>query len=127
MWPFTVGKDFVLRNSLCGAVKVTNMLILIKINTFDFEIRFRYLIVVGLVGADMTSSMYIDNKNKDVLVLGKGPADSIDETTSTAEREYSINFTKQQKKFCLSLHYNGVNSNIFVNCVEIWQVKNMAP
>ena len=119
MGPFTVGKDFVLRNSLYGAVKVTNMLILIKINTFDFEIRFRYLIVVGLVGADMTSSMYIDNKNKDVLVLGKGPADSIDETTSTAEREYSINFTKQQKKFCLSLHYNGVNSNIFVNCVEI--------
>ena len=28
---------------------------------------------------------------------------------------YSINFTVKRKKFCLSLHYNGVNSYLFVN------------
>ena len=28
---------------------------------------------------------------------------------------YSINFTKTNTKFCLSLHYNGANSYIFVN------------
>ena len=28
---------------------------------------------------------------------------------------YSINFTKSKIRFCLSLHYNGDNSYIFVN------------
>ena len=28
---------------------------------------------------------------------------------------YSIDFTVAKKKFCLSLHYNGPNSYLFVN------------
>ena len=32
---------------------------------------------------------------------------------------YSINFTKVNTKFCLSLHYNGANSYLFVNGTEI--------
>ena len=32
---------------------------------------------------------------------------------------YSINFTITKKKFCLSLHYNGRNSYLFVNGTEI--------
>ena len=28
---------------------------------------------------------------------------------------YSINFTVKRKKFCLSLHYNGVKSYLFIN------------
>ena len=32
---------------------------------------------------------------------------------------YSINFTKVNTKFCLSLHYNGGNSYLFVNGKEI--------
>ena len=32
---------------------------------------------------------------------------------------YSINFTKVNTKFCLSLHYNGANSDLFVNGTEI--------
>ena len=36
---------------------------------------------------------------------------------------YSINFTVTNKKFCLSLHYNGVNSYLFVNDTEIWKFK----
>ena len=32
---------------------------------------------------------------------------------------YSINFTVRNKKFCLSLHYNGANSYLFVNGKEI--------
>ena len=28
---------------------------------------------------------------------------------------YSVNFTENNKKFCLSLHYNRVNSYLFVN------------
>ena len=35
---------------------------------------------------------------------------------------YSINFTLA-KKNCLSLHYNGVNSYLFVNGTEIYKFK----
>ena len=37
------------------------------------------------------------------------------ESTLTAEKMYSINFTLKKKKFCLILHYNGTNSYLFVN------------
>ena len=36
---------------------------------------------------------------------------------------YSINFTEKSKKFCLSLHYNGANSYLFVNGKEIIKFK----
>ena len=36
---------------------------------------------------------------------------------------YSINFTKENTKFCLSLHYNGANSYLFVNGTEIIKFK----
>ena len=36
---------------------------------------------------------------------------------------YSTNFTAANKKFCLSLHYNGDNSYLFVNGKEIINFK----
>ena len=36
---------------------------------------------------------------------------------------YSINFSKENTKFCLSLHYNGANSYLFVNGTEIIKFK----
>ena len=36
---------------------------------------------------------------------------------------YSINFTLTKKKFCLTLHYNGANSYLFVNGTEIYKYK----
>ena len=36
---------------------------------------------------------------------------------------YSINFTVTRKKFCLTLHYNGANSYLFVNGIEIIKFK----
>ena len=59
---------------------------------------------------------------KDILVLGKGPTQGL-ENTLTAEKKYSVNFTVTKKKFCLSLHYNGVNSYLFVNGTEIYKFK----
>ena len=41
----------------------------------------------------------------------------------TAEKMYSINFTVMRKKFCLSLHYNGANSYLFANGIEIIKFK----
>ena len=67
--------------------------------------------------------MHIDNKKKDIFNLGKGPTDGLYDTTLTTEKEYSIDFTEQQKKIYLSLHYNGINSYIFFNGVEIYKFK----
>ena len=36
----------------------------------------------------------------------------------------SINFTVTKNKFCLSLHYNGANSYLFVNGTEIYKFKD---
>ena len=41
----------------------------------------------------------------------------------TAEKLYSIIFTENNKKFCFSLHYDGVNSYLFVNGIEIIKFK----
>ena len=35
----------------------------------------------------------------------------------------SINFTVTKKKICLSLHYNGANSYLFVHGIEIYKFK----
>ena len=64
----------------------------------------------------------IDNRKKDILNLGKGPTQGL-ESTLSAEKMYSINFTKKNTKFCLSLHYNGANSYLFVNGTEIIKFK----
>ena len=78
---------------------------------------------VIIFGADFSQSMHIDNKKKDILILGKSPADGLDDTSLTAEKEYSINFAITQKKFCLSLHSNSRNSYIIVSSVEIYKFK----
>ena len=70
----------------------------------------------------MNSSSYIDNKKKDILILDKGPTQRL-EHTLTAEKFYSINFTIENTKFCLSLHYDGANSYLFVNGTEIIKFK----
>ena len=43
----------------------------------------------------MSSSLHIDNKKKNTLVLGKGPTQGL-EHTLTAEKMYSINFTLEK-------------------------------
>ena len=71
----------------------------------------------------MSSSPHIDNKKKDMLVLGKGPTYKGLEHTLIVEKMYSTNFTLIKKKFCLSLRYNGANSSLFVNDTEIYKFK----
>ena len=47
----------------------------------------------------------------------------LDDITLTGEAQYAINFSRSNKKFCLSLHYNGSNSLLFVNATKIYQFK----
>ena len=57
---------------------------------------------VLIFGADMNSSAHIDNKKKDILVLGKWPTQGL-EHTLTAEKIYSTNFFCYKKAILLKL------------------------
>ena len=78
---------------------------------------------VIILGVDVSSSVHIDNKEKDILILGKDPTQRLGEHSLAAEKIYSFNFTLARKTFCLSLHYNGENSYLFVNGTEIIKFK----
>ena len=53
---------------------------------------------VLIFGADMSTSTHIDNKKKDILVLGRGSTQGL-ESTLTAEKMYLINFTGTKRNF----------------------------
>ena len=44
-----------------------------------------------IFGVDMSSSVHVDNKKKDILILGKGPTQGLDGTTLTAEELFVFN------------------------------------
>ena len=71
----------------------------------------------------MSLFVHIDNKNKDILILGERPTQGLDYTTLTAEEKFPINFTQPRKRFVLSPQYNGSNSFLFVNVTKIYQFK----
>ena len=125
--------DPTLKNCLFGAVTLTKNADIGKYKYsgygIGFDRRSNFSFTGGgfgqnvlIFGADMSTSIHIDNKKKDILVLGRGPTQGL-ESTLTAEKMYSINFTVTKIKFCLSLHYNGANSYLFVNDTEIVKFK----
>ena len=61
-------------------------------------------------------------KEKDILILGKGFTLELEHVIS-AEKMYSITFTKKNTNFCLSLNYNGANSYLFVKGTQIIKFK----
>ena len=67
------------------------------------------------------------------LILGEVPTWGLDDTTLTAKAKYPINFTQPEKRFVLSLHYNGSNSFLFVTTTKVYhfnaknsEIKNYA-
>ena len=47
----------------------------------------------------MRFSVHVDNKKKDILILGEGPTQGLGGTTLTAEKMYSVNFILTGKNF----------------------------
>ena len=45
----------------------------------------------------------------------------------TTEAQYSINFSRSYRKFCLSVYYNGANSYLLVDGTEIYRFKAKDP
>ena len=130
---FIISRYPALENSLFGAVTFTKNFDIDKYEYSGYGIGFdrhgffshpndgsgRNVIIFGV---DMSSTTKIDNRKKDILILGKGPTQGLDYTLS-AEKIYSINFTENNKKFSLGLHYNGANSYLFVNGIKIYKSK----
>ena len=117
--------DPTLKNCLFGAVTLTKNADIDKYGYSGYGIGFDrkssfsfpgggFGSNVIIFGVDMNSSAHVDNKKKYIFILGKGPPQGL-EHTLTAEKMYSINFTVTKTKFCLSLHYNGANSYLFVD------------
>ena len=71
----------------------------------------------------MSSSVHIDNKKKDISIFGIGSTQKLDDTMLSKEAQYSIDFSRSNRKYCLSLHYNGRNSFLFINATKIYQFK----
>ena len=57
------------------------------------------------------------------LTLDKGPTFGINGSFGEPEKKFSISFTKTNTKFCLSLHYNGGKSYLFVDGKNIIKFK----
>ena len=53
---------------------------------------------VMIIGVNNSFSVRADNRKKDILILGKGPADGLDNTTITTEAEYTL---MEATVFCL--------------------------
>ena len=79
--------------------------------------------IVIIFRVNMSPSKHIDNKKKDILFLVKSSTQRLDDTILIAEAQYWINFSRSSKIFCLSLHYNGINSFLFVNAIKIYHFK----
>ena len=109
----TTSSDPTLENCLFGAVTLTKNADIDKYKYSGYGIGFNRKVSfsfpstglgrnVIIFGVDMSSStLKIDNRKKDILILGKGPPQGLEHTLS-AEKFHSINFTEQDKKFCLS-------------------------
>ena len=126
-----LNSDFTLKNCLIGGVKLAKKADPDKqIYTgygIGFDSRLEFLLRDGSVGkngiifgVDMDSLMNIDHKKRNVLFVSKGPAQKLDDTALIAEPRYLINFSKSNRKFCLTLHYIGRNSFIFVNATKTY-------
>ena len=57
---------------------------------------------VIIFGADMSSSVHVDNKSKDIVILGERPTQELDDSTLTEEAKDPTNFTQSIKRFVLS-------------------------
>ena len=60
-------------------------------------------------------------EKKYILVLAKDSTNGLDDTTITAEAKYYVNINKSRKKTCLNQYYNGANSFLYANGVQIQQ------
>ena len=87
--------------------------------SFDNDFA-RYFIIFGV---DNSWSSHSDNCKNNFLILGEGPTYGVNGNFGSPDKTFSINFTKANTKFSLSLHYHADNSYLFVNGKKIFKFK----
>ena len=125
-----LNKYFTLGNRFFRSEELTKNADLDKDNCTGYDIGFdsrsEYLFTDRSYGK---KSLFLEliwahlRMGKDILILGEGPAQRLDDTTLTAAAKYPINFTQSGKRFVLSLHNNGSNIFLFVDAVTVYQFK----
>ena len=101
--------DFTLGNCFFGSVKLTKNADPDKCKytnySIGFDSRSEFLLTDGSYGkyffifrGGMSSSVHVNSKRKDILILVEGPTQGLDDTTLTVETKYPINFTQSGKK-----------------------------
>ena len=134
-WSSYSNKDFTLGNCLFGSVKLIKNADPDKYKYsgygIGFDSRSQFSFTDGsmgknviIFGVDMSASVHFDNKGKYIFIPCEDSSQGLDNnTTLTAEAKYSINFTQSNRRFLLSLHYNGSDIFLFVNATKIYQLK----
>ena len=132
-WLRKLNTDFTLKNCLFGSLKLTKNADPDKYKyssySIGFDSRSEFPFPDGTMAknviifrADVGSSVPLDYEKKGILILGEA-TQGLDDATLTAEAKCPINFTQPNKRFVLSLHYNGINSILFINATKIYQFK----
>ena len=118
--------EFTILNDLFGAMEITKNANTLKYKYKGYGICFdkggscsegsinngRNVLIFGV---HESSLLHSNNKANNIYALGKDFVQGINNTSLYAEKVFSRNFTQPNKKFVLSLHYNGDNSYLFVN------------
>ena len=95
-WARDLNTDIILSSCLFGSLKLTKNAdpdrYIYSGYGIGFNSRSEFSLPDGSVGkiviifrADMSSSVHVDNKNKDILILGNGTTQGLDDTTLTAK------------------------------------------
>ena len=132
-WPRNPTNNFTLKNCLCGTVKLTKNKNKSKFTCNGERIAFDgkgywsfdndYDRNVAIFGVDNSSSSHIDNPKNNLSVSCKGRSEGINSCVGSEGKKININFSEANTKFCLSLHYNGDESYLYVNQTEIYKFK----
>ena len=122
-WPRDLNTDFSLGNYLFGSVRLTKNADLDQYKYSSYDIEFDSCLEFSFTDGSKGKSVYIADKNKDILTLGEGPTQRLDDAILTAEAKYPIDFTQARDWFVLSLHYDGSNNFLFVNATKMHQFK----
>ena len=71
--------------------------------------------IVLIFGLHESSLVHVNTKANNIFIMGDGFVQGINDMTLYAEKIYNQNFTKPNKKFMLSLHYNDNDSYLLIN------------
>ena len=118
--------EFTILNALFGAIEITKNANTSKYKYKGYGICFdkggsfsedsinngRNVLICGV---HESSLLHSNNKANNIYVMGKDFVQGINDTTLYVDKVYSQTFTQPNKKFVISLHYNGDNSYLFVN------------